>query len=301
MELISHIQSLQKKGDIIYIPNFGNAGDAIIALGTFSFFDKHNIKYKVDHALKNIKGNSVVFAGGGAFIGSYKRPEQTLEKALIESEHVTILPHTIKNIPNCLKNTNNKVTIFAREETTYRLLRKDLPSSECHKHNDMAFELEERINSRPLPINLAKILKCGFEGTLKQRLRAIKYIPNAIKHYRLLTSKKRTKNITKFNCFRNDIEKTNRPIPKNNSDISDLFKIGTETKSTIQLGAALFVNTIKAYSAIETDRLHCAITAALLGKEVFFHPNNYFKNLAVYKYSMKSKYPNVHWVEKNPI
>ena len=42
--------------------------------------------------------------------------------------------------------------------------------------------------------------------------------------------------------------------------------------------------------------LHLAIAGALLGKPVECYPNSYFKNEAVYHFSMKDRFPNVQWM-----
>ena len=43
-----------------------------------------------------------------------------------------------------------------------------------------------------------------------------------------------------------------------------------------------------------------AIGGAVLGKRVRFHPNSYFKNRAVYEFSMLDRFPDVEWVEAAP-
>lgn len=46
---------------------------------------------------------------------------------------------------------------------------------------------------------------------------------------------------------------------------------------------------------MRTDRLHVAIAGALLGKSVELHANSYFKNRAVYQFSLRS-FPSVRFV-----
>ncbi|MCR3906934.1 MAG: polysaccharide pyruvyl transferase family protein [Tenericutes bacterium] len=53
-----------------------------------------------------------------------------------------------------------------------------------------------------------------------------------------------------------------------------------------------FVALIEASKKVYTDRLHVAILAAILGKKTVLYPNSYYKNKAVYEYSL-SNYPNV--------
>ncbi len=51
------------------------------------------------------------------------------------------------------------------------------------------------------------------------------------------------------------------------------------------------INFLEEYKVVNTDRLHVAILASLLGKEVNFYPNSYYKNEAVYNYSLFNRYP----------
>jgi capsular polysaccharide biosynthesis protein/exopolysaccharide biosynthesis predicted pyruvyltransferase EpsI len=58
--------------------------------------------------------------------------------------------------------------------------------------------------------------------------------------------------------------------------------------------------TVSNYEIIHTDRLHVAITAALLNKKVTLYSNAYFKNKAMFEYSLKH-YPNINFVELEAI
>lgn len=88
--------------------------------------------------------------------------------------------------------------------------------------------------------------------------------------------------------FRTDAERNERvPLPPNNSDISLLGNHFSPIEG--------FFEQIDRYRIIHTDRLHVAIAACLLGKELHFYPNAYFKNKAVYLSSMKDFFKNVYF------
>ncbi|OQX71479.1 hypothetical protein B6D52_01375 [Candidatus Parcubacteria bacterium 4484_255] len=91
-----------------------------------------------------------------------------------------------------------------------------------------------------------------------------------------------------LNAFRLDKESKLHTLPKSNNDLSC---DGYATKSLNKL-----INILRKYEQINTDRLHIAIGAALLGKQVRLFSNSYYKNKAVFDYSLK-KFPNVHFVE----
>ena len=91
-----------------------------------------------------------------------------------------------------------------------------------------------------------------------------------------------------LNAFRTDKESTLRTSPESNNDIS---YNGYATKPLNEL-----INVLQKYAKVNTDRLHIAITATLLGKKVRLFPNLYYKNKAVFDYSLKN-FPNVSFAE----
>ncbi|HTX90308.1 MAG TPA: polysaccharide pyruvyl transferase family protein [Anaerolineales bacterium] len=92
--------------------------------------------------------------------------------------------------------------------------------------------------------------------------------------------------------FRIDKESAGKiPLPANNRDVSLL---GTHFADPLPL-----FDILDAYARIHTDRLHVAIAACLLGKELHFYPGAYFKNKAVYLSSMQGYFKNVHFHELN--
>lgn len=93
-----------------------------------------------------------------------------------------------------------------------------------------------------------------------------------------------------LNAFRSDCESKFKFVPEPNSDIS---YNGYATKPLNE-----FLNTISQFEQINTDRLHVAITAVLLGKKVNLYPNSYFKNKAVFEYSL-SRFPNINFINQD--
>jgi exopolysaccharide biosynthesis predicted pyruvyltransferase EpsI len=83
-----------------------------------------------------------------------------------------------------------------------------------------------------------------------------------------------------LNAFRIDVESIYKDLPSDNEDIS--FN-GWAMKPLDD-----FINKILPFEEVRTDRLHVAITASLLGKRVFMYSNSYYKNVAVYDYSLKN-------------
>lgn len=91
-----------------------------------------------------------------------------------------------------------------------------------------------------------------------------------------------------LNAFRHDKESILDIVPSTNNDLS---YGGYATKPLDEL-----INFLKQYEKIKTDRLHIAICATLLGKKVNLFPNSYYKNRAIFDYSLK-KFPNISFGE----
>ena len=88
--------------------------------------------------------------------------------------------------------------------------------------------------------------------------------------------------------FRMDKESARElKLPDTNIDLSHL---GNEFTPITP-----FLHTIDEYETVHTDRLHVAIIACSLHKQVHFCKGSYFKNEAVFKSSMKDYFENVHY------
>ena len=91
-----------------------------------------------------------------------------------------------------------------------------------------------------------------------------------------------------LNAFRTDKESVFQALPASNIDISHN---GYATKPLREL-----IDILQKYEQVNTDRLHVAIGATLLCKRVRLYPNSYYKNKAVFDYSLK-RFSNVSFVE----
>lgn len=88
--------------------------------------------------------------------------------------------------------------------------------------------------------------------------------------------------------FRTDAERSRTEVLPGNVDVS------ARGYQMSPLGP-LF-DTVGAAEVILTDRLHVAIAATLMGRRVSLFPNSYYKNRAVYEYSLRH-FSNVQWCE----
>lgn len=104
--------------------------------------------------------------------------------------------------------------------------------------------------------------------------------------------------IKEANCFRTDNEQTDIRIPYNNKDYSILCRTGNNTSNryNIKYCTYTFLNALSLFSKINTNRLHIAIAGLLLNKAVDLYPNSYFKNKAIYDYSL-SKHSSIKFID----
>ncbi len=243
---------------VTYIPNHGNAGDALIAAATYQLFEKHHINYITkfsDAEIETIEGGIVFYGGGGNLVPHYHRGEECITKALPRCDQLVILPHTIQGHYRFLHHLPSKVTIFCRDLNSYHYVKS--------------------IYSEPEQVYLCDDLAFHFDYQPYQN---------------------QGKGIA--NMFRLDVEKTSITIPADNIDLSSAIKIPPmdSIETRYKFLADAFVKYIAQYEVVNTNRLHIAIAAAHLGKKVTLHANSYWKNEAVFQLSMKNNFANVTFV-----
>ena len=257
--IITFLKNYSNK-KIIYIPNPGNAGDSLIVLGTFTLFNKLNLNYEIGNINKIYNNKILFYAGGGNLVGLYKSCKNFILKNQ-EKNKIIVLPHTINNEDKLLQNLNKNVILICREKYSYNYVKKKIKNkNNIFVCEDMAFHIDVQY--------LKKFQKKG-KGTC--------------------------------NCFRLDGERTSIKIPINNNDISQTLREGisnnTSNLNVIQDTCNKVFSYLSNYNEINTNRLHVAVAGILLNKKVNLYPNSYWKNKAIYEYSIKEKYPNIKFIE----
>jgi exopolysaccharide biosynthesis predicted pyruvyltransferase EpsI len=257
--IIPFLKEKYSNKEIVYCPNPGNGGDRLIAYGTFEIFKKSNLKWEFYNHRITYKNKIIFYSGGGNLVGIYKDCENFINKHNNNNNEIVILPHTIKNVDNLLSKLNKNITIFCRERISFEYVKQKFKyTNNIFLSKDLAFYI---------PINvLNKYTKTGMG---------------------------------ECNLFRCDKEKTVIEIPSDNNDLSVTVLPGGPKRwlcdnvtDVINISEKIF-EYISKYETVNTNRLHLAIASILIGKKVNFYPNNYFKNKAVYEYSIKNKYPNI--------
>ena len=96
--------------------------------------------------------------------------------------------------------------------------------------------------------------------------------------------------LERVHCFRGDVESSGRhQIPDDNIDLSARGNESSEVHP--------FFEYLAHYREIHTDRLHVAVGASLLGRDVCIYPGGYFKNKAMFLSSIQPYFKHVQWRE----
>lgn len=252
---------------IRYCANGGNAGDAIIAFATYQLFEKLHLSFKTMLSTEKTANEIIFFSGGGNLIENfYNDAYYFLQQNLSQNKEIIILPHTIFGYAEIFSHkAPANLIVICREQQSYdRLVTAGFPLKQLYIAPDLAFTL-----------------------------------PSS-----LFTSYKMQKNCTGVaNCFRTDGEQTNIIKPTDNRDISFSWNghlwANVDLAKYVSLSLAAYLSP---FAEVRTNRLHIAILAALMGKQVFLYPNSYWKNKAIYEYTIQQHFPNVTFVnESEPI
>lgn len=253
--LLEFLQDLRGK-KIIYVPNPGNAGDSLIALGTLNIFKKINLDFKIKKPTAQLNKKTIIYGGGGNLIDKYDVLKNFLW-ANHKNNQIIVLPHTFSHCKKLLNSIGRNVILIAREEVSYDYIRRHMQYPEnAFISDDMAFH----ITNLDSYINEPHVGKC--------------------------------------NAFRLDREKTDISIPDNNKDISVdfIFRQNTLNESHIKTSADNLFRYLCKFDQINTNRLHVGIAGSLLGRKVNLFPNSYYKNQAVFSFSIKNKYKNTLFI-----
>ena len=284
VDILTYLRELATEGPIHYVANPGNAGDSMIAHATYQIFARLGIEVR-PAALKGFDATDkiVVFGGGGSLIGDINQASEFVAANHPQARKFVILPHTSQGHVGMLASMGPNVELIARELSSYEHLRAHASAAKVMIADDLAFS-----------IDIDELLTTGG-GAIRWDFQLKRF---ARRHSMRLRESLRRRfcAVDAIHCFRTDREQTNQKRSRWNADISKLFKCGVSTPALAARSSWMIFDFLQHYREIRTNRLHLAIAAALLGKQVKFYPNSYFKCHAVYEYSMRGRFANVEWM-----
>ncbi|CAE1144413.1 polysaccharide pyruvyl transferase family protein [Serratia rhizosphaerae] len=261
-QFTSMLRELYKKYNFIYKANPGNAGDGVIAAATYDYLEANGFVYSPFSASATYSPEKdvLLFGGGGNLIeGYYAEGRDFIKNHLGTFAKVIIFPSTIFGYTEFFKENIKHLFVCCREKTSYdRLLKLGyIPGESLLLTQDMAFYLDKE-----------------------------KYISEVIP----------TKGTA--SCYRTDSESLTKLQRENNHDISLTWNGDYWDNANLARNSTRsLISFLQEYKAVNTDRLHVAILGSLLGMEVNFYPNSYYKNESVYDHSLMNYYPNTYFIK----
>lgn len=257
LNLIEFLKSL-KNQKFTYIPNSGNCGDALIAEGTYQLFDKIGLDYNIG-SMNSVYTNEVLISGGGGgFNNLYPLASTFLKNNMnnMNNNVIIILPHTIMNVDECISLFHDNVFVICREYYSY-----DYVCSKIKNKKNVFLSKDMAFY-----LDVSRYNNISGSGTL--------------------------------NFLRTDTEKTDIKIPDDNMDISVTIPhdYTMTNKKKVNEVTYEFLDVISKYEVINTNRTHGGIGGSLLNKTVYLHTNSYWKNKAIYEYSLENIYPKTSFI-----
>ena len=267
-----------------WYPNPGNAGDHLIAVATDLLFRAHGIDARVisDPTSFNSDGKIVCYGGGGNFVQSYHKARDFILRHHETADRLIVLPHTVYGNEDVLGQLGSNTTIVCRELISASHCQKHASGAELLLADDLALELDFG--------NLSTgVIEPSFWGAPRTFL----YLRRRFRQFCRATHGE-----ARLDVWRGDRERHPMRIGDEQNDISRLFALrkGPQPFDQRRVSAYFFLEAIKRFSSVHTDRLHVAIAAALLGKEVRLYSNSYYKNRAVYELSL-THFPKFAFVD----
>lgn len=271
LDSVDFCASLDKP--LIYFPNYGNLGDALIATGTKMAFEKIGVAVQSVDSLNKNPDAVFVYAGGGNLVPYYSDCARFLMATLEKSNTVVILPHTVNGHDKLLNMLDQRHHIFCREAISYNYVSKFSALNSYFDH-----DLGLRIDPDILFAQYSS-LSASIPDKVIRMVEMI--LSKSIQHSRI--------HGRVGYLFRADKESAQ---DKNSDyfDISGLINSKWLINNFSSLFSSIFLMSLSVFDRILTDRLHVAIGASLLGIPTTLHKNSYYKNAAVFEASLsKSK------------
>ncbi len=280
---------------ITYCPNRGNAGDGTICSATWRLFDRFELTSQVSTRVRGGPG-VFIFGGGGNLVPLYRDGADLLREALADSyEHIVILPHTLRANQELLSLFDQRVHVFCRDIPSLDLVHAHARNAHIYLADDLALTLDVEAALHPSwshfsPASLAIRAPLLLTSRRRKRLRGwLRDTPRIHPEAGVLR------------LMRADQESIFSDATARSQDLSGLYLSKFKSRVEAEWITRDFLRVLSRASAVETDRLHVAIGASLLGKPVRMYNNSYGKNRAVYELSLRDRFPDLEWLDSAKI
>jgi len=240
---------------VSFVPNPGNIGDAAINLSCWRFLIGRFGEVEICPLGQTPAHRNVFIGGGGNLVETLYRRVADFLDSLPRDKRLHLFPSTIDGFDELITSRASSLRIVCRETVSYRHALDLIPAGDAFLGHDAALALGPWLRS-VFAKQIGRMPDASAKPLRRDRERAISEDGGL------------------------DI------MARYQSDWIDL----DWAEKTVRLAAGYLLG----FGRVETDRLHCAILSALLGRSTTLRPNAYFKNAAVFEHSL-SRFPNVEF------
>jgi exopolysaccharide biosynthesis predicted pyruvyltransferase EpsI len=267
-------------GPLRYVPNAGNAGDALIAAGAWQLFDELGISLVPTRTEELRLADVAVYAGGGNLVTEYQDCASFLERCLMVGvKRALVLPQTVRGHEALLRRLDQRFTIVCRESESLDRVGNTGTLAKIISAPDLALRLDvERLLSRcaELPV------RARFARDLLLHRRLPAYLKWRSRLLSLSSEHRATMHI-----IRGDAEAVAGVSGDARWDVSGLYWSEFLLRSEVEFVARDLLQLVQGAREVVTNRLHAGVAAALMGRRVTYTDNSYGKIRAVYNSSLK--------------
>lgn len=279
--LIEELKSLAAEGrGLRYVPNAGNAGDALICAGTWQLFDDLRLKPRLSHPDEIGRGDVAIYGGGGNLVSEYDECAEFLEICMARRvKRALVLSQSVRGHEKLLRRLDDRFTIACREDESLERVRASETGATIIFAPDLALRIDaERLfaRCRELPVR-ARLMR---DLTLNGRVPA--YLKWRSRLLRLAMECRSTLHI-----IRADVEAVAGVTGPARWDVSGLYWSDYLLRSEAEFVARDLLELVQTSREVVTNRLHAGVAAALVGRRVTYTDNSYGKIRAVYNSSLK--------------
>ena len=315
------IEDLFKTNEMYYFyPNPGNLGDMLINLAEYEFFKKVGIKISTRLPKKFNTSFNLIIGGGWAYVDKYQCGERSIFKYLKDPhlKNCIFLPQSINNCNNLLQLLNNNFTVLIREPISYEYCIFNNNRARFIRSNDMAFStnvsnipfeilnldfnINDKMDCNNPYINTGE--KCKYYSENYYNVSYLKYLKFSNFYIKTFQSNSYIiNNKTVRFYFRCDSEKKLSPKIYQNltfldASVSNPPPYIHKDKQYTYFWARMLLLMINNSDIVVTDRLHIAISAYLLKKEIYIYDNSYGKLSGVFEQNFAC-FPSIHYVNND--
>jgi exopolysaccharide biosynthesis predicted pyruvyltransferase EpsI len=249
-------RNLERGIPVTFVPNPGNIGDAAINLACFNYLSSRFDSVTICAIVDSPRTECVFLGGGGNAVEPlYVNVRDFLDR-LAPDHRLFVFPATIRGYSTTLQRIAPFARILCREPISLAYVASQIGRANVALAHDAAFLL-------------APDLLNGFANRIGKTATA------------------------KCSLFRNDQEGIH--LGPSGIDIMLLHQGAWTDMAVARNNIWAAARYLSGFSEVETDRLHCAILAAILGRRTLLRANSYYKNAAVFKHSL-SRFSNAAFV-----